>query len=219
MFLTYAQVNDELSSRQLLDFITGSARRKPGFCLVGRERHADGGTHFHVFVDWVKRFSFTNERRFDWAGHHPNISPVNSPAACLEYCSKDNDTLEFGTRPDFNEAERKESRNELWGRLLDEATSPSDFLQRVRENAPYDFAVRYQQLDTMARTVFQRRPEYESEYAHEDFDLPDAVDQWMAQEFDQEVCLLAFSVPVGHHDLLCLGPPYSGGPSNSVRNC
>ncbi len=196
LFLTYSQTNhNDATKENLLAFITGLGRSKPIFVLVGRERHGDGGTHFHVFLHYERRFSFTNERKFDWLGFHPNISTANNPAACVAYCSKDGDTTTYGALPDFDAAGGRESRDERWGRLLDEATSPSDFLQRVREAAPYDFATKYQQLEAMANIVFKQRRPFQSEYDAEDFALPDTIGEWLEKDFDEEVCLTLTSRP------------------------
>lgn len=198
LLLTYPQSDFDLN--ELLHFLRSETRRAV-FIRVTSERHECGTLHRHAFICFDKRFSFTNERRFDFRERHPNIkSRIDSPAGALAYCGNPAkpgyvDHVDWGDCPDFGATERKESRNELWGRLLDEATSPGEFLQLVRENAPYDFAVRYQQLDTMARAVYQRRPAYESEYTHEDFNLPDTIDQWMETEFDQEVCAAGRSDP------------------------
>ncbi|QDJ95209.1 replication-associated protein [Capybara virus 1_cap1_34] len=157
LFLTYSQCN--VSADTIIALIR--AQREPVFILVGNERHADGGEHRHVFVDFGRRFSFSNERRFDVSGHHPNIARPRRPQDCLAYCSKDGNTTTYGEAPNF-ESDSKESRTELWGRLLDESTSASDFLSRVRVADPFTFAVRYQALASMAAAVYPRREAYEA---------------------------------------------------------
>lgn len=182
LFLTYSQCN--VSADTIIALIR--AQREPIFILVGLERHADGGEHRHVFVDFGRRFSFSNERRFDVSGFHPNIARPRSPKDCLAYCSKDGNTTTYGEAPNF-ESDSKESRTELWGRLLDESTSASDFLSRVRVADPFTFAVRYQALAAMAASVYPRRETYESPYEPQDFVLPEGVESWLLEEFDQEV--------------------------------
>lgn len=214
LFLTYSQTNHHDATKEnLLAFITGLGRSKPVFVLVGRERHRDGGTHFHVFLHYERRFSFTNERKFDWLGYHPNISTANNPTACVAYCSKDEDTITSGDLPDFDAAGGRESRNELWGRLLDEATSPGDFLQRVREAAPYDFATKYQQLEAMASVVFKRREPFQSDYCAEDFTLPDTICEWLEKDFDPEVSFLEIALPSAGGD-----PPGWGSARHARRD-
>lgn len=185
-FLTYSQVNDGSTHIQLLDFLRGLPGQPFRFCLVGRERHDDGGTHFHVFIDWGKRRKFTSPTRFDFNNYHPNIQACRDPTAALQYCEKDGDTLSEGDRPDLSTPER-ESRSQLWGRLLDEATSASDFLSKVRVADPYTFATRYQALESMARSVYRTTSPYVSPYEPQDFKLPEGIESWLLEEFDEEV--------------------------------
>lgn len=113
------------------------------FVRVSSERHQDGELHRHAYVFFPRRFSFSNERRADFGGRHPHIQlRINNPGAALDYVSKDGDFVDWGDVPDASAPERKESRNELWGRLLDEATDASHFLQLVREASPFDFCTR-----------------------------------------------------------------------------
>lgn len=185
-FLTYSQVDNDTTHQQLIDFLRGVSSKCFRFCLVGRERHADGGTHFHVFLDWGRRVSFTSETRFDFNNYHPNVQVCRDPAATLQYCEKDGDTVSEGQRPDFTETER-ESRHQLWGRLLDESSSANDFMSKVRVADPYTFATRYQALDSMSRAVFRTREPYTSPYEPQDFKLPEGIESWLLEEFDEEV--------------------------------
>lgn len=183
LFLTYSQCN--VSADTLIQHIR--AQREPEFILVGLEQHADGGEHRHIFVDFGRRFSFTNERRFDVSGHHPNIARPRSPKDCLAYCAKDGNTTTYGTLPSHLDEDVKESRNQLWGRLLDEATSRESFLSAVRAVDPFVFATRYQALAAMAAEVFKPADTYENLYEPQDFRLPAGIEEWMVEQFDQEV--------------------------------
>lgn len=187
LLLTYPQ--SDFSLDECLSFLR-SAASLAIFIRVCSEQHESGELHRHAFIVFRKRFSFTSERRFDFKDRHPNIKPrVDSPAGALNYVSKDGNFVDWGDCPNFGETERvpKESRNELFGRLLDEATNAEHFLQLVREASPYDFCTRYSQLDTMARAVFRPKVEPVPEYDPEDFDLPDTIVQWLEKEFDPEV--------------------------------
>lgn len=187
LFLTYSQTTD-ISKDDLLTFLTsGPGIKQPKFCLVGHERHLDGGDHFHAFIDFGKRFSFTNERRYDFHNFHPNIARAGHPKECLEYCSKEGDTITFGTAPDFDQAGSKPTRHELWSGLLDNSTSAGEFMRAVREADAYTFCTRYKQLEDMALSVFKRRDPYVSPYEPQDFNLPEGVESWLLEEFDEEV--------------------------------
>lgn len=186
LFLTYAQTTD-ITKEDVLTSITTAIGREPRFCLVGHERHLDGGDHFHAFVDFGKRFSFSNERRFDINNFHPNIQKARNPKECLAYCSKDGDTVSVGEAPNFDEADSKPSRHELWASILDESTNASDFMRRVREVDAFTFCTRYKQLEDMALSVFKRREPYVSPYEPQDFNLPEGIESWLLEEFDEEV--------------------------------
>lgn len=220
LFLTYPQCDVE--PRDLLTFLRrprGGVGGNPTYILVGRERHQDGNFHLHAFAVSQRRWVFESESRFDYQDHHPNIAGnVHHPAECLAYCEKDGDTVEWGTRPNFDETTevQRESRSALWARLLDTATSPSNFLQLVREADPYTFATRYQQLEGMANSVFRQRERYVSPYdPYEDFDAPPAVHDWLASQFDQEVrqCFAVIRAESGceHSPVRASYPRYSRG--------
>ena len=82
----------------------GPKRRKPAFSrthhrvpqvpgctrwCIGRELHADGGLHFHVFAERRSRFDTENPRYFDIGPFHPNIASVKKLPGLLEYICKD----------------------------------------------------------------------------------------------------------------------------------
>lgn len=196
LFLTYPRSN--FNHDEFISFIRSKGGRHVAFIRVVSELHDDGGPHRHSFIAFSKRFSFESESRFDFAGHHPSIErKVRDPAASLRYCGNPDKPgyvshTDWGEIPDFDKDDApRESRQQLWGRLLDEATSASQFLQSVRENAPYDFATRYQQLEGMATAVFRQRTPYSSPHEFEDFALPDTIEGWLEKEFDQEVSYMA----------------------------
>lgn len=201
VFLTYSQVevNDDNTKQNLANHLMGLASRKPfGFCIVGHERHVErGGYHFHAFISFERKLDTSNERKFDWNGYHPNIAAcpvpknfynytIKNDSPCDLQCCADGHTYLLGTVPDTFAAER-ESRNQLWGRLLDESSSADDFMSKVRVADPYTFATRYQALDCMSRAVFRTREPYTSPYEPQDFKLPEGVESWLLEEFDEEV--------------------------------
>ena len=66
--LTYSQTDGGFDPQGIVDNIHADG----GLCVIGRERHADGGTHFHAFVDYVRIRDWTGSSRWDVGGHHPN---------------------------------------------------------------------------------------------------------------------------------------------------
>lgn len=66
-------------------------------CLVGREDHADGGTHLHVFCDFGRKFRSRRADIFDVGGHHPNIErSKRNPRKGAAYAGKDGDVVAGG---------------------------------------------------------------------------------------------------------------------------
>ena len=95
VLLTYAQCGD-LDPWVVHDVITSF----PAECLIGRETHADGGTHLHAFVDFGRKVDIRDPRRFDVEGFHPNIQPCGrTPQKMLDYAIKDGDVVAGGLSP------------------------------------------------------------------------------------------------------------------------
>ncbi len=110
-FLTYAQA-EGLTKETIFDWFhanEGSINK----LLVGSERHADGGKHFHVYIQFTERKRLRNIRKWDIGGYHPNIQKVRSEKKCKDYCIKDGDYV-----GDFNHSRynyRKEvADTEAW---------------------------------------------------------------------------------------------------------
>lgn len=87
-FLTYAQAERIESKEHLLWFLRDKVPTPERWC-IGEETHADGGRHFHVLLGYENRFDLTNERFFDYEGHHPNIQAARAPNQVLAYCTKE----------------------------------------------------------------------------------------------------------------------------------
>lgn len=143
LLLTYPR--SDFSLHECLEYLRSKAS-SARFITVAHELHVDGESHRHALLVFDKRFSFENERRFDFRGRHCNIrGRIDNPRAAYDYVRKEQrEFVEWGTLPDFDAPRRPhgESRNELWGRFLAEATDASHFLQLVREASPFDFCTR-----------------------------------------------------------------------------
>lgn len=66
--------------------------------IVATEKHADGGNHIHIFVEFSKKIDIKNPRYFDLVcpGHHGNIGTVRYLSKTLRYITKDGDYRLFG---------------------------------------------------------------------------------------------------------------------------
>jgi len=87
-FLTYAQA-ERIESKEHLLWHLRDLVPTPERWAIGEEEHADGGRHYHVLLGYANRFDLTNQRFFDYNGHHPNIQAARAPTQVLNYVTKD----------------------------------------------------------------------------------------------------------------------------------
>lgn len=66
-------------------------------CIIGREHHADGGLHFHAFVDFGRKRRFRRHVFADVGLFHPNIAPSRgTPQTAYDYAVKEGDIVAGG---------------------------------------------------------------------------------------------------------------------------
>ncbi|AUW34335.1 replication-associated protein [Gemyduguivirus recro1] len=87
-------------------------------CIVGRENHQDGGTHYHAFFMFPREFRTRNPRVFDCGGYHPNIlRGRKTPRAMYEYATKDGDICGGGLEAPEDEP-RTSSSDDFWAAVF-----------------------------------------------------------------------------------------------------
>jgi len=95
-FLTYSQ--HDFQSERLFNGLPAHSDIER--CIIGKERHADGGYHSHVVVEYKRRLQSRRTDFFDVDGCHPNIQPVvgGGPGwiRVVQYARKDGDVFYFG---------------------------------------------------------------------------------------------------------------------------
>lgn len=86
-----------------------------GKCRIGKETHKDGGIHYHAFCVKESRFISRDPRKFDVAGHHPNIKPIlRTPENAWAYVAKEGNLL-IDELPDPPVGRSKSARKqEVW---------------------------------------------------------------------------------------------------------
>lgn len=90
--LTYAQSRG-LDANDVVEHLGGLGAE----CIIGRENHADGGTHLHAFFMFERKFSSRNVRVFDVGGCHPNVvRGYGTPELGYDYATKDGDVVAGG---------------------------------------------------------------------------------------------------------------------------
>jgi len=130
--ITYAQCAD-LDAFAVSDhFSTLGAE-----CIIGRESHADLGTHLHAFIDFGKQFRSRNTRIFDVGGCHPNIEQSRGqPWVGYDYAIKDGDVVAGGLgRPAESGGDRLQSSHDRWTEITS-AKSSDEFWRLLAELDP-----------------------------------------------------------------------------------
>ena len=93
--LTYPQC-DGLDPWKIVDMLSEHGAE----CIIGKERHRDGGLHFHAFFMFERKFESRNVRIFDVDGRHPNVvRGYSKPEKGFAYAIKDGDVVAGGLDP------------------------------------------------------------------------------------------------------------------------
>lgn len=172
--LTYAQCGD-LGGDSIVEHL-GSLGAE---CIVGRERHADGGHHLHAFFMFERKFSSRNVRIFDVDGHHPNVvAGYGTPEAGYDYAIKDGDVVAGGLGRGTLSETSKQGRvgasvqHEKWSDIVASETE-EEFWERVRELDPRALCTQFTSLRTYAEWKYRKS---RADYKHPsnvEFDLSD----------------------------------------------
>lgn len=171
--LTYAQCG-ELDPWAIADHL----HMLRSECIIGREDHADGGTHLHAFVDFGRRFRSRRTDVFDVSGYHPNISPsLGTPEGGWDYAIKDGDVVAGGlARPSGVGAFEDRS---CWNEIAD-AEDDRDFRERAIRMDPKTFITAYGNCDKYAKWRYAPLPRrYEDPPGVQyQLDMVPELDQW-----------------------------------------
>lgn len=90
--LTYAQ-SEGLDPFRIVELLADLGAE----CIVGKEYHSDGGTHYHAFFMFPREFRSRNARVFDIDAYHPNIlRGRKTPGQMYDYATKDGDVVAGG---------------------------------------------------------------------------------------------------------------------------
>lgn len=139
--LTYAQCGD-LCGLDVCEML-GTLGAE---CIVGREKHSDGGTHLHVFAMWERRYQSRRSDVFDVGGHHPNIvGNVRDIGAAFDYATKEGDIVAGGLTREELSTGRTTSSSDKWAEIV-AADTEDEFWSRVRELDPKALCTNYPAL-------------------------------------------------------------------------
>lgn len=96
-FFTWSQIPDDVTHQDVFTTLGDCASVQ--YAIVAREQHADGGYHFHAYVEWSRPIDRLGDGTVDIRGQHPNILAKRdrrSRRAAREYCKKDGNWQEKG---------------------------------------------------------------------------------------------------------------------------
>jgi len=127
-------------------------------CIIGREDHADGGTHLHAFAAWESKFRARTANRFDVGGRHPNVVPSRgTPEKGYDYAVKDGEIVAGGLeRP---HGARVLQAGDVWDKIVN-ADSREEFWRLATELAPRSLVCNFNSLRAFAdwRYRVEREP-------------------------------------------------------------
>jgi len=188
--LTYAQC--PLEPQRVIDELKQRFGDECGI-VVGRERHADGNFHLHVYLYRKQKFNIRNADAFDIDGHHPNIKRGYDPKGWVEYVSKWGDV----TQHNFDA-----STVDPWAYAANPETSAAEAERAIRTHAPRDFILHQSSVQDF---INAKRPARNYGIRSlESFTLSGeqsaVLNTWAAQRGRGERC----------HLLIICGPPGTG---------
>jgi len=160
VLLTYPQCGN-LDGFAVMDRISTLG----GECIVGREHHADGGLHLHVFCDFGRKFRSRKADVFDVDGKHPNVQPSRgTPKKGYNYAIKDGDVICGGLMLDDIVESRvgNGKTRDIWSQITS-APNRDAFWELCLELDPKSAATAFTQLSKFAD--WQYRVE-EPDYSH-----------------------------------------------------
>jgi hypothetical protein len=159
---------------------------------LAREKHKDGGTHFHAFVQFKEGFRTRNSKLFDVTDpaipitQKANIQAVGrTPWLVYDYVEKDMDIIHREIeRPvetkNSKESVRKATRD--WDEIISQPTS-TQYWQALKRLAPERLATNYNNLKSYALDKYKDEeaednmiPEGTVEVAE---DAPQPLKDWM----------------------------------------
>ena len=175
--VTFPQVSEDVQQRfdhegaSLLLNITQDLK-DPACFRLGRERHQDGGVHYHMYIGFDEVVHINRPNLFDYFGAHGNIKSVRrTPRTVYDYCGKDGDVrYERGDPPESVSRSRGEN-GEKWHTICD-APDKDTFLSLCRQLAPKDWLLSNSRILEYANTYY---PEVPSPY-----EGPPSLQRWNA---------------------------------------
>lgn len=169
---------------------------------ISRERHADGGYHFHCFVDFERKFDFENVHRFcvgppqddprrrcPTKNHCHILTVTKTPFNCWDYAGKYGDIVSSNCeRPRARGP--NVTRDDLWTGSLAQ-TNKTQFLEDVSKHSPRDFVLFHSQISAFAdsrwNSVSAKLPRVEEDGIHIHWERYPEARRWVLENLSEPV--------------------------------
>jgi len=158
VLLTWSQVHQGFSKQVIAEHL--ATLGEISGLAIGQESHADGGTHFHACVIYLKKIS-RRPTAFALLGKTADVRVANAKRGPLAQCmmnywtyaqKEDPNPLIVGTPPEGPKKGKTEIYREA--QTLAETTSVQAALDHLAAHAPVDYL---QRLDTLSRSLTSHR--------------------------------------------------------------
>uniref|UniRef100_A0A8E7L4B5 Replication-associated protein n=1 Tax=Syrmaticus reevesii Genomoviridae sp. TaxID=2814996 RepID=A0A8E7L4B5_9VIRU len=167
ILLTYSQVGPLFDHQQITQLIGRLGARG----VLCRERHRDGGIHYHALLLFDSAYNTRDHTAFDVGGAHPNIKPIRwTPRKAYDYVRKDGDVLFCNLSDDDIDGTGSNSRS-AWSDII-AAPDKLAFFKAVRDLDPRALACSFASIEKYAEWAYrEEQSEYESPISWSDFDV------------------------------------------------
>lgn len=159
------------------------------------EHHADGGLHLHGVVKFSTKWNRADATRLFDIPHgdttyHPEFKGARSVVRCLRYLQKEkfhNATGDLKTPervPWPGTQSRKAVDHEAYHAVLRKSSTPTDFVDGIREVAARDFVIHHGQLKSFADSYYREPQIYKAPFDWESFlHVPPEMSGWVEEVF------------------------------------
>ena len=185
IFLTYPHCS--LDPKYLAERLqTHCSNHNPNFVAAVRETHKDGSFHLHALVMCSRRIYIRSARWFDIDGFHPNFQSTRHPTAVYSNLNKEGTPYEIGSfqSPFSRAAQNKDPastppKNRSFRDIVESSTSANDFLIKVRDTFPYEWATKLKGLEYAASRLYPiHELTYEIPDDQQTFVIPQELQDW-----------------------------------------
>lgn len=169
ILLTYSQVGPEFDHQRIAQLIGQLGGRG----VICRERHRNGGIHYHALIFFDTTYHTRDVTTFDVGGAHPNIKPIRwTPRKAYDYVRKDGDVV-FCNVDDGDIDGTGGNSKSTWSDII-AAPDKSAFFEAMRSLDPRALVCSFTSIEKYAEWAYREdQSEYQSPTSWSDCDVTD----------------------------------------------